>query len=242
MDVFKYEPIDLEWPAFRLLRLLKGTGPDIECELFQAWLHGDSAISYEALSYTWGGTELSEHIKTNERSLDVTVNLYLALQHLRYQNLDRILWVDAICIDQGNEKERGHQVQQMGDIYNQADSVIFWLGSATYETSVVMDSLKRLHEEETKHTCKDWKLADKRWTDLWQAVQPTLRSQHTGLEDRQRAGMELLLKRPWFKRVWILQEVANARAALVCSGTKSVTARIFALAPLLIGVQPEPHF
>ena len=53
--------------------------------------------------------------------------------------------------------------------------------------------------------------------------------------------MECLLGRPWFKRVWILQEVANAKAAVVCSGTKSVSARIFALAPLLIGAKLEPH-
>ena len=52
MDVFKYEPIDLEGPSFRLLRLFKGREFSIKCELFQAWLYGDSAISYEALSYT----------------------------------------------------------------------------------------------------------------------------------------------------------------------------------------------
>jgi len=66
--------------------------------------------------------------------------------------------------------------------------------------------------------------------DLWLLVQPTLRSQHLGL-----------VTRHWFKRVWILQEVANAKAAVICSGTKSVSARIFALAPLLIGAKPEPY-
>ena len=53
MDVFKYEPIDLEGPAFRLLRLVKGREFDIECELFQAWLYEGSAIvPYKALLYT----------------------------------------------------------------------------------------------------------------------------------------------------------------------------------------------
>ncbi|OCK89825.1 HET-domain-containing protein, partial [Cenococcum geophilum 1.58] len=241
MGVFKYETIDLEGPAFRLLRLFKGRESEIECELCQAWLHDDSAISYEALSYIWGGTEMSERIKINGRTLSITENLYLALQYLRLQDTDRILWVDAICINQSNEKERGHQVQQMGNIYSQADRVILWLGPATYDTNVLMDSLKRLQEESIKHACKDWKLADKRWMDLWLSVQPTLRSQHPGLVTRQREGMECLLGRPWFKRVWILQEVANAKAAVVCSGTRSISARIFALAPLLIGAKPEPH-
>jgi hypothetical protein len=52
MDIFKYEPIDLEGPSFRLLRLVKGREPDIEYELVQAWLGETSTIiPYEALSY-----------------------------------------------------------------------------------------------------------------------------------------------------------------------------------------------
>ncbi|KAF2464838.1 HET-domain-containing protein [Lindgomyces ingoldianus] len=241
MDIFKHEPIDLEGPAFRLLRLFKGSEADIECELFQAWLHGDSAISYEALSYTWGGTEMSASVKINGRTLHVTENLYLALQYLRSQETDRILWVDAICIDQCNHRERGHQVQQMGNIYSQADRVVIWLGPATHDINVLMNSLKQLEEESIKYACKDWSLTDKRWVDLWSSLHPFLMSQHWGLEVRQRAGLELLLGRPWFKRVWILQEVANAKRAVVCSGTKSVSARIFALAPLLMNTTPEPH-
>ena len=242
MGVFKYEPIDLEGPAFRLLRLFKGTGwDDIECELFQAWLQGDSTIPYEALSYTWGSTEMTEHIKIEGRTLGVTKNLYLALGYLRSQDTDRIFWVDAVCIDQGNNKERGHQVQQMGNIYSQASRVIFWLGPATYEIKVLMDSLKQLEEESTKHAYRDWKLADMRWMDLWLEVQLILKDLYSDIVTQQRAGMEMLLERSWFRRVWILQEVANANIAVVCTGTRSVSARIFALAPSLVGVQPEPH-
>ena len=91
MGVFKYEPIDLKGPAFRLLRLFKGIEADIECELFQAWLQGDSVIPYKALSYTWGSIEMTEHIKIDGRTLGVTKNLYLALEYLRSQDTDRIL-------------------------------------------------------------------------------------------------------------------------------------------------------
>ena len=166
MDVFEYEPINLKGPAFRLLRLFKGREPDIECELYQAWLHGDGAISYKALSYTQGGTEMSKRIKLNGKTLGVTENLYLALQYLRLQDIDQILQVDAICINQSNKEERGHQVHQMGNIFSQANGVIFWLGQATYETNVLMDSLKQLQEESIKYACKDQKLADGRWMDL----------------------------------------------------------------------------
>jgi len=99
MDVFSYEPIDLEGPAFRLLRLFKGTQSDIECDLFHAQFHSDNTVTYEALSYTWGEVEMSESIKINGRRLGVTRNLYWALKDLRFKDVDRTLWVDAVCIN-----------------------------------------------------------------------------------------------------------------------------------------------
>ncbi|RAQ44938.1 hypothetical protein AFGD_008315 [Aspergillus flavus] len=242
MEAFEYEPIDLEGPSFRLLLLHSGTAPDeIECTLLQAWFDGDSACPYDALSYTWGDTEKSDYIKIDGRRLDVTTNLYLALQDMRFPNTYRVLWVDAVCINQNNEAERGHQVQQMGCIYSRAEQVIIWLGQGRYETNAVMDSLKQLEEESREHPYKDWKLGDKHWIKLWSSVHGNLRSRYPGLERLQHEGINLLLDRPWFYRVWILQEVANARTAVVLSGNRSVSTRIFALAPFLIGVKPEPH-
>ena len=66
-------------------------------------------------------------------------------------------------------------------IYSQANQVIFWLGPAIYDINVLMDSLNQLQEESIKHVCKDWKLADERWMNLWLSVQSTLKSQHPGL-------------------------------------------------------------
>ncbi|PMD67529.1 HET-domain-containing protein, partial [Hyaloscypha bicolor E] len=83
---------------------------------------------YEALSYVWdlgsaGG------MKSFSRKTTPT-NLSLALQHLRKQAEPdgRVLWIDALCINQKDVKERNHQVTQMGLIYSQAESVIVWLG------------------------------------------------------------------------------------------------------------------
>ncbi|KIM97282.1 hypothetical protein OIDMADRAFT_130728 [Oidiodendron maius Zn] len=87
MESFRYDPIDLERPAFRLLRLLKGGGCDIACELFQAFLdERENAVSYEALSYTWGSAEICDGIKVNGRWLPITPNLYRALQDLRLRD------------------------------------------------------------------------------------------------------------------------------------------------------------
>jgi hypothetical protein len=104
---FKYKPIDLQGPSFRLLKLLPGIGWDrVRCEIFDASFEkGEDAITYEALSYTWGGTERTEEITMDERRLFVTPNLLSALKTIRYTHTERVLWIDAICIDQENVKE-----------------------------------------------------------------------------------------------------------------------------------------
>jgi hypothetical protein len=241
MSTFHYEPLDFDYPTFRLLRLCKGSGLDIECELFQASFVSDDIIPYEALSYAWGGTEMSATVYIDGHTLAVTENLYLALRYLRSPKADRYLWVDAICINQGNYQERGHQVKQMGSIYSQADQVLFWLGSPTDDTDALMDSLKQLEEESAGLACKHWALNDQRWAELWSSLQLGLARQHWNLASRQRSGLSTLLDRPWFNRVWILQEVANAKRALVCSGKKSISARFFALVPVLLGIEPKRH-
>jgi hypothetical protein len=242
MAAFDYDSINLARPAFRLARLLAGSGTAIECEIFQAWFdQPEDIMPYEALSYTWGSTEKTDKIKINACEFDVTQNLYLALQYLRLENEDRILWIDGLCIDQMNGKEKGHQVQQMGNIYRRAERVIIWLGPATYDTNVLMDSIKQLEEESINYSRNNWRSLDQAWRDIWSNVQPKLRNIHSDVEVRQRNGLESLFKRSWFSRVWILQEVANARRAVVVCGVKSVSARTFAIVPSLIGVTPPPH-
>jgi ankyrin repeat protein len=242
MSWFEYEAIDLSKPAIRLARLLGGNDVEIRCEIFQAFLNRpDSLIEYEALSYTWGGTNMSDYIMIGDQKLEVTENLYLALQSLRYENEDRVLWIDGLCINQGDHKEKGHQVQQMSNIYSRAQRVVIWLGDPTTEMDVFMESMEELDTESIKYSRNSWKISDPAWRDIWSTVQRKLRDRHTDLEAQQRDGLESLLWRPWFSRVWILQEVANARAAIIMCGSRSFSARILALAPRLIGVEPDPH-
>jgi ankyrin repeat protein len=195
-------------------------------------------MDYAALSYTWGDAEKPYEIVVNGSRLAVTKNLHLALRHLRCQDQDRILWIDAICIDQDNHRERGHQVQQMASIYNEAERVVIWLGPSTYDTDLIMNFMKKLEEESLRHNCNNWKLSNQGWANIWSFVQT---GSGASQMHRQCEGLKSLLARSWFKRVWILQEVANARVAEIVCGTKSVSARIFALTPLLAGIVPDHH-
>lgn len=57
-------------------------------------------VPYEALSYTWGSNVSSDKIWLGFQQVEVTENLYFALKNLRQTAQDRILWIDALCIDQ----------------------------------------------------------------------------------------------------------------------------------------------
>jgi hypothetical protein len=225
MAAYKYRPLDLNGPSIRLLKLLEGNlGDDIQCELIDGWI--EESIPYDALSYTWGGTGKATTITVDGITMGVTLNAYEALQQIRSRDESRYLWIDAICIDQDSTQERGHQVQQMSRIYQKAERVVIWLGQGTKETDRIMDFMKQLHEIFVKKE-GDWR----------QLARFRMNACPAGCYE----GMDLLLSRPWFQRIWILQEIANARVATVLCGKKSISASTFAQVPSLLGLQPDPH-
>lgn len=236
---FEYEEFDLDRPGFRLLRLEAGTGP-IRCHVFQAYLDDEeSLIPYEALSYCWGGNHLAGTAVVNDKFLRITENLSEALLNLRQQNEDRILWVDAICIDQNNIRERGHQVKCMSGIYSRAELVLIWLGAADPEVSLLMSALKQF---ETKVPAGGWRslsYEDPVWAEIWEQVGTDLPNGHERHSANHRSSLVGLLKKPWFDRVWIVQEVAKAKKASIGCSRGWVSTRSFALAPQLLGITPD---
>ncbi|KAF2726407.1 HET-domain-containing protein, partial [Polyplosphaeria fusca] len=207
---------------FRILKLSRYQGLELECELFQHSLLNDTHTPYEALSYVWGSAERVECITLNRKRFWVTDNLYSALQCLRLRDRDRHLWVDAICINQADKGEQGRQVRQMGAIFKLAKKVLFWLGKATPEIITLMDVLNQPRKIGTDCDLGQLTPHGNRWDDC-------------------RTGLRQLLNRQWFTRVWILQETANAQEATVYCGTMSIPAEAFSRAPSLIGENPKPH-
>jgi hypothetical protein len=184
---------------------------------------------------------LTKRIIVDGCYLKATRNLYSALRQLRYLDKDRILWIDAICIDQKDMKERGHQVEQMSKIYCEAESVIFWLGLGTVETDMVMESLRHLHHESLNHNARDWSFQDDRWTNLWTRTAVAAEKSHKDSIPLLRQGLRELLARPWFRRVWILQEVALAKAGIIICGRRSVSAKLLGLFPMFLDIEPDTH-
>ncbi|KAK0648420.1 heterokaryon incompatibility protein-domain-containing protein [Cercophora newfieldiana] len=231
-ETYKYKRIDLASDAIRLVYLARGYRTDpIECRLFETWLHEIEGVPYEALSYHWGGSDRDAEIILDGCKAKVTNNLHQALLHLRLEDRDRILWVDAICIDQDDEKERGHQVGQMRSVYKNAEQVVVWLGPSTDDIDLLVDRMNEMREY-LIFSIEDSEISLAVWEKFWRAKD---------LSHRYRAALEDLFSRRWFRRVWVIQEVASARAAVVVCGRRSIPTETFVQVPSMANIKPKKH-
>jgi hypothetical protein len=141
-DAFIYPQLS-EKEKTRLIILEPGKpDDDLKCHLKPVDVLQD--YEYEALSYTWG-EELEEYfIECSGSKINLTANLDAALRQLRYTDNARVIWVDAICIDQNNETEKSRQVGIMQEIYANAKQVVVWLGPGAEEDARAFGCLKRL--------------------------------------------------------------------------------------------------
>src|SRR6187549_3375093 len=113
--------------SIRLLRLFPGKADDPLESCLESFVM-DRIPEYEAISYVWGDAIHAERIMVNRRGVYVTVNLYNALLAVRREHTTRLLWADAICINQQDDDEKGCQVGLMGTIFSRAKCVLAWLG------------------------------------------------------------------------------------------------------------------
>lgn len=101
-------------------------GDPVRCKLRRVTL--SMSLKFEAISYEWKQASGRSSITCNGTSFVVTQNLASALRALRLPSSSRILWVDAVCIDQDNSEEKSKQIPLMREIYASANSVLTWLG------------------------------------------------------------------------------------------------------------------
>ncbi|KAK0651010.1 ankyrin repeat-containing domain protein [Cercophora newfieldiana] len=237
---YKYKPIDLATDAIRVLRLCRGYDTDpISCELAEIFLQ-DDGVPYEALSYTWGNTIVDVQVTLGGKKKMVKDNLYTALHCLRRADEDRWLWVDALCINQQDPQEKNHQVQRMRRIYEKADRVLIWLGRTTQEIDLLMEMMQQLGKRTRRRA--DYRKDDSTaWLEEWPQFVRELGGMETDFNMQRRNGLIEILKRPWFQRVWVLQEAFNAKRATILCGWNDVLTETFVVMPLLLSVEVEPH-
>jgi hypothetical protein len=138
-------------------------------------------------------------IQCDNGHLQIGQSLHAALQNLRRKNESRIVWADAICIDQSNIIERNQQVGLMGQIYRKAQHLNIWLGpdekgDAERVFSLIRDATAKI---ESLLAASDME---------WCHPSVTLDDIFHGYDSDTRTALQNMFFLPWFYRVWIVQE------------------------------------
>ena len=234
LPAYGYQPLS-QPNSLRLLKLWHGDEltDEIVCDLVEVPHDKKSYHPYEALSWTWDTEGEPKTIKINQEvdgedaafAFTISPNLYKALKALRYKERSRVLWVDAICINQGKDQpdamdERNHQIPMMPSIYGDAKQVCVWLGDSSKDSDQAIDFIETIMKDIWKI---DLLCGDQNQTENW-------------------AALLKLIMRPWFSRRWIVQEIALATNALIYCGRRTISWRTFCDAvSLFVEIETATH-
>ncbi|TKA63465.1 hypothetical protein B0A55_09737 [Friedmanniomyces simplex] len=153
--------------------------------------------SYTALSYVWGDPTATKPILVDGGKFQATVNLELALRNLSNDFVGKALWVDAVCINQQDVAEKNQQVPLMGELYSRANGVVIWLGEEDPAIEMLMEGLA----EDPRSLQADVE---------GMGAAKIIERHEVGIRKREAMFMAIA-QRPWWKRVWVVQEALLAQ-------------------------------
>lgn len=231
--------------SIRLLRLHKGISTDlVEFTLEFARLD-QTTPEYEALSYVWGLSCRDSYIvhRPSQKAISVTPNLREALENMRWCDRDRLIWVDALCINQGDGKEKGVQVCKMNAVYARASDVLVWLGPDAGGANIAFGALCALaneafqqqsHQNITQTESAYYTTGPHEEPVVFDAV-PHI------LEQDVWATVMRFFCSTWYTRLWVLQEIVLARNATFKWGSCSISWKYVGWAIEAICANPLLH-
>jgi hypothetical protein len=181
----------------------------LQCHLTAVRLADDPR--YEALSYYWGSKEMVQELRCDESAvIHITQNCADALYQLRGEAEDRVLWIDAISINQDDttkNDEKAEQIRIMDQIYKLAWRVVVWLG--------VADDLTKLAFTRAQHLAKiEMDEVQETWRNGRATIAPF---------DKAWNSFDRLFSRHWFTRIWVIQEVCLNEQVDVQCGEHKIT-------------------
>jgi len=205
LNLAQYTHKQLKTPdSIRVLELLPGpSGSALSCRILEID-RTNSDIEFEAISYVWGSPNPMCYLRDvqSDSVLRITESLCLALKAMRYPDRSRILWADAVCINQSDNDEKSHQVKNMGSVYATARRVMVWLGHEDF--SEAFETLKGF-----KKTSDDG--------------MSTANLELTGSADNVIKAVSRIIGTPWFTRLWIIQEFVLAKDVRFCAGNEHIS-------------------
>ena len=221
-----------DWVRLCKIRNASDGGIDLVVESFRL----ADAPPYRALSYTWGPAEgvaedvdplLEFAFNNNTIKRALPKNLIRALIQVREWEDDSYYWIDSVCINQHDAKERSEQVNHMDKIYSQAAAVDVWLGRSNKRTLKLISILGDLRAMSIRY--------GNIWSDakLNETSPNFLTSGHL-LPDNEWDVLTSFLSRRWFHRLWTLQEFALAQSVRVILGNYTIDPEVLREAALFL--------
>jgi len=222
-----YLPLSQPGWEVRLLQVLMPADPSrdvVVCSMARASLM--QPAPFVALSYCWGDPKITTAIIVNNKEFQVTVNLEAALRELRQTLSLQPVWIDALCINQADAIEKEQQIPLMGTIYSRATRVLAWLGRSNREIDLFARATKDIpsdldvdNESAVEDMNSRLELDEAFISDVLgdsRITKPYLR--------RLCAFACLVVRlftKPWWRRLWVLQEQALANDLVIHCGPHS---------------------
>ncbi|KAK2014471.1 HET-domain-containing protein, partial [Colletotrichum eremochloae] len=193
-----YETLFLE-PARREIRVLTlGPGAnDDSLKLDLSRVSLDDDPDYTVLSYCWGSQDDLQQVKIGDSPFLISHHLHSCLVNLRREDSLLTIWIDAICINQNSNQEKNIQVPLMRDIYKGATKLFVWLGESTAGLDRIFNSIQRVFEHSIEIEPKG----------ISQVAEELLQAS----PDETDQAFAEFVNLPWFRRTWIIQELALPR-------------------------------
>lgn len=202
----------------RLLRLLPGK-QDKTVRVEMTVHNRDEAPDYFAISYMWGDSPRKKLLVLNGELMAVRENCYYALWQTRIHYSGLMIWIDSICIDQTNLKEKSHQVRMMTTVYQQARLVLVCLGPVVDDIDHITAFAPELESNDmdaaimstyiqrmTVRKERDAPLPTTLTTRFLRRLEPG--PDYTpSIADRFQKACQQLSSRPYWSRLWVAQEV-----------------------------------
>lgn len=212
---YKYGPLHPAKNQIRVLRICPGQpSDDLRCIMDHITL--DQPAAYQALSYAWHdptlfpdeGRQPSENVQIDDKFMKVGKNIASFLRTMRMKKPDSgWWWIDSICINQSDVRERNSQVHRIRKIYQCAQQVVVWLGPLVHDSNRAIDFLKFVFTD-----------CPRGHEIVWFKKYLMAHSIQT-----QWKALTRLLWRVWWTRIWSVQEVVVAKEVTVLCGASQLS-------------------
>ncbi|ETI26153.1 hypothetical protein G647_02930 [Cladophialophora carrionii CBS 160.54] len=224
MPPILYQPLDDE--EIRLLTIHSQNNFSLQTACLK------QNLRYDAVSYCWGKAHDLCNVRVNGYEIPLRRHVATMLDSLyRHRRITHV-WLDMLCINQSDEDDKSKQVLMMGEIFKRAEKVYAWLGEADREMDCIFDVLLDFRDRKADKVLYTRLDAAERLSEYREMFREIYQERVGSLPEPRESDDERLHEefnwlrplyaRPFWGRLWIVQELILAKEVIVCYGTKCI--------------------